>query len=200
MLPGDAKMALLEKKQRPMPDHNRWPAFEIHGEDGSPGPTDLSSLLEKPAGAAGFIHIKDGHLADGAGRRWRIWGTNFSWRSPMPPLKLAPALARHLAKFGINCVRLHFMDIRWPNGLLMRSRHWVPRMPGDLPQRSQEEDTRTLDPEAMARLDYFVACLKEQGVYVDLNLNVARPFSEADGVVRPNGWAMPKPSPTLTRA
>ena len=177
-------MPILEKKHHPMPDHNSWPVFVISGEDGSPGPTDLSYLLEKPAGAKGFITIKDGHLADGAGDRWRIWGTNLTGRMPMPSLKLAPVLARHLAKYGINCVRLHFMDVRWPNGLLMRSRNWTPRQPGDLPQRSQDETTRALDPEAMARLDYFVACLKEQGIYIDLNLNVARPFTEADGVAQ----------------
>lgn len=175
-------MAELEKKHHPMPDHNTWPEFVIAGEDTTSGPTDLSYLIEKPAGAKGFIHIKDGHLADGAGNRWRIWGTNLTGRTCLPPMHLAPVLARHLAKYAINCVRLHFMDIRWPNGLLIRSRQWHPRQPGDLPQRSQDEDTRSLDPEALARLDYFIACLKEQGIYVDLNLNVARPFTEADGV------------------
>lgn len=166
----------------PMPDHNSWPAFVINGEDGSPGPTDISALLEAPAGKHGFISIKDGHLADGSGKRWRIWGANFSGRMNVPPMKLAPPLARHLAKNGLNCVRLHFMDIRYPNGILMRSKTSQVRKAGDLPQRPQDETTRALDPEGLTRLDYMIACLKQHGVYVDINLNVARPFTEADGV------------------
>ncbi|RPJ51943.1 MAG: hypothetical protein EHM21_01480 [Chloroflexi bacterium] len=173
-----------EKQARPMPDHDQWPAFVISCTDGSTGPTDLSYLLEKPAGVKGFIAIRDGHLVDGAGQRWRIWGTNFSTRMNLPPLHLAPQLARHLAKWGINCLRMHFMDLRWPNGILMRSKNFHPRSIGEVPRRDHDQDTRSLDPEAMARLDYLIACCKENGVYVDINLNVARPFTEADGVVQ----------------
>ena len=170
---------------RPMPDHNTWPAFSIPGDDTSPGPTDLSYLLDKPAGAKGFIQIANGHLATGDGQRWRIWGQNLTARVCLPPMDQASVIARHLAKYGVNCLRLHFMDLRWPNGLIMRSR--LPqaiRKTGDQPVRSQSETTRALDPEALARLDYFVACCKENGIYVDLNLNVARPFTEADGVAQ----------------
>lgn len=178
-------MTHQELEHRPMPDHDGWPAFVISGEDGLPGPTDLSALLEKPAGAKGMIQIVDGHLADGEGQRWRIWGQNLTARMTLPPGDLAPKIARHLAKNGVNCIRLHFMDLRWPNGLLIRSRQpAVPRKMGAIPTRIQTESTRMLDPEALARLDYFVACCKENGVYIDLNLNVARPFTEADGVAQ----------------
>ena len=32
-----------------------WPPFTVPWNDTSPGPTDMSFLLDKPAGAAGFI-------------------------------------------------------------------------------------------------------------------------------------------------
>jgi hypothetical protein len=99
---------------------------------------------------------------------------------PLPPMNLAPAVAKRLAKFGVNCLRLHAIDHRWPNGILMRSRR-----PGAQSRwwGGQDEPTRALDPEALARLDYFIVCCKAQGIYLDLNLNVARTFSAADGVV-----------------
>ena len=161
------------------PDHNAWPEFSMPWDDTSSGPTDMTYLLEKPAGAAGFVQNLDGHLATGDGKRWRLWGINMCTDMPLPPMDLASVVARRLAKFGINCIRLHAIDHRWPNGILMRARKGSPenRWWG-----GQDESTRALDPEALARLDYFIYCCKQQGVYMDLNLNVARTFAAADGV------------------
>ena len=146
-----------------MPDHDAWPAFVMPWDDGTHGPTDMSHLLEKPAGAHGFIRCQDGHLVTGDGRRWRIWGVNITFGDPMPTQDEAEAITRRLAKFGVNCVRLHHIDRRWPNGLILR------RM-GPEPDPSRlgrdDESTRSLDPEALARLDYFVACCKAQGIYI----------------------------------
>lgn len=173
-------MSTDQKTLGPMPDHDQWPAFVVPWNDNSPGPTDMSYLLEKPAGAAGFVQNANGHLAAGDGKRLRLWGINICTDMPLPPTDLAPVLARRLAKYGINCVRLHAIDHRWPNGILMRARRgrkenrW---------QGGQDEPTRSLDPEGLTRLDYFVHCCKEQGIYSDLNLNVARTFTAADGVI-----------------
>jgi len=172
-------MATSRQTGKPMPDHDAWPTFTVPWNDNSPGPTDMSRLLEKPAGAKGFIRVVDGHLATGDGKRWRMWGLNLCTDMPLPPMDLAPVVARRLAKYGLNCIRLHAMDHRWPNGILMRSRDGSP---GNRWSGGQGESTRLLDPEGLARLDYFIACCKEQGVYLDLNLNVARRFTEADGV------------------
>ena len=155
---------------RPMPNHNTWPAFVLPWDDGAPGPTNMSHLLHKPAGSKGFIRIADGHLATGDGERWRIWGQNFCFNSALPPADMAPAIARRVARFGINCIRLHHMDRRWPRGVIIRE--------------DRAAHTRALDPEALERLDYFVACCKEHGVYIDLNLNVSRQFTAADGVAQ----------------
>ena len=161
-----------------MPEHDGWPEFVLPWDDNAPGATDMSFLLEKPAGAQGIIHVRDGHLAVGA-HRWRIWGVNITFGNPMPTREEAPIIARRLAKYGVNCIRLHLMDRRWPNGVIMR------RM-GPEPDPAQlgrdAEPTRSLDPEALARMDYFIYCCKELGIYTDLNLNVTRLFTEGDGV------------------
>ena len=160
--------------RRPMPDHNEWPAFALPWNDTSTGPTDMSFLLHKPAGKDGFIQIADGHLATGDGERWRIWGQNLCFGAALPPMEMAPIIARRMAKYGINCVRLHHMDHRWPRGVLMRRLKAQPTESG--------QSTRELDPEALARLDYLIHCCKENGIYINVNLNVSRPFTEADGV------------------
>jgi hypothetical protein len=160
-----------------MPDTNLWPEFSLAWDDQQPGPTDLSYLLEQPAGANGFIHIVDGHLARGDGKRWRIWGQHLVRAQAVPPTHLAPIIARRLAKFGLNCMRLHAIDTHWPDGILMRG----------------TDNSRSIDPEGLARLDWMIACLKQQGIYVDMNLHVARHFSNADGVRQGDavGWGKP---------
>ena len=153
-------------------DHDCWPAFVMPWDDTTPGPTDVSFLLDKPAGAKGTIQVVDGHLATGDGKRWRMWSVNVCTDTPMPPMEHAPKVARRLAKYGINCLRLHAMDHRWPNGLLMRhlgqpeAAVYARGKP-----HTDRQSTRALDPEALARLDYFIACCKQQGVYINMNLN-----------------------------
>ncbi|MGC9349678.1 MAG: hypothetical protein ACP5JG_16185 [Anaerolineae bacterium] len=98
--------------QRPMSDHDAWPPFTLPWDDTSSGPTDMSFLLERSAGATGFVQVVDGHLATGDGERWRIWGQNLTFGAALVPMEIAPIVARRLAKFGINCIRLHHMDHR----------------------------------------------------------------------------------------
>ncbi|MGQ9771222.1 MAG: hypothetical protein ACUVQG_11770 [Thermogutta sp.] len=127
---------------------------------------DLSFLVEKPAGKAGFITVRDGHFAKPDGQRVRFWGVNVSGRGCIPPKEHAPIIAERLTRWGINCVRFHFYDRPAPNGIINASR----------------DDTRELDPAQLDRLDYFIAQLKERGIYTDLNLNVARSYKPGDMV------------------
>ena len=133
-------------------------------------PADLSFLLDPPAGAHGFIHEADGHLETGDGHRIRFWGVNVTDWSPgstqIPSKKDAPMWAATLARYGVNCIRLQFLDFVAPRGLIA---------PGN--------NTRALDPEQMDREDYFLAQLEKRGIYIDFNLLVGRPFKPGDGVV-----------------
>jgi hypothetical protein len=84
----------------------------------------------------------------------------------LPPKEDAPMWARTLARYGVNCVRLHFLDLDAPRGIIAAG----------------NADSRSFDPQQLDRLDYLVAELKKRGIYVDLNLNVGRSYRAGDSV------------------
>ena len=123
----------------------------------SPGATDMSGLLDKPAGAHGFIAARDGHLFAGA-KRIRLFGVNTVFGACFPNHDDAPKIAARMAKFGVGCVRFHHMDMSdSPGGIWMK-------------------DKQTLDPGQLDKLDFFIAQLKAHGIYADLNLHVSRTY------------------------
>jgi len=127
---------------------------------------DLSFLLDAPAGRDGPLRIKNGHLARPDGTRFRIWGVNVTGSACFPAKENAPVVADHLARFGINAVRFHFLDSNWSGSLFIKGR----------------DDTRALDPGQLDLLDYFVWALKQRGIYTNLNLNVGRTYRADDGI------------------
>ena len=52
-------------------------------DDSTPGPTDISGTLDKPAGKSGFVHVQDGHLHSGD-HRLRLFGSNFTAGRRLP--------------------------------------------------------------------------------------------------------------------
>ncbi len=135
-----------------------WFEFSVPGLDSSPTPIDLSGLNAAPAGADGFVRVRNGRFADGRGRRIRFFGVNMTANACFPEKSAAPRIAAHLRKLGFNVVRFHFMDV------------------GTAPSGIFQKDLRTLDPEQLDRLDYFVSQLKANGIYTNLNLHVARRY------------------------
>ena len=129
----------------------------------------LSFLLDAPAGKHGFVRVRDGHLARGDGARLRLWGVHLTdWSRGsvlLPPKEDAPMWASTLARYGINCVRLHFLDLDAPRGIIAAG-----------------ADSRHFDPQQLDRLDFLVAELKKRGIFVDLNLNVGRSYRAGDSV------------------
>ncbi len=141
--------------------------YEIDLDDTSGSPVDMRFLLEAPAGQGGFITTNgQGQLVKPGGSRFRIWGVNLSFEGNLPAKENAARYADLLARFGVNCIRVHHCDRPWPRGLIDDS----------------GGNTRALHPEALERFDFFVNELKQRGIYVNLNLNVSRPFVEGDGV------------------
>jgi hypothetical protein len=131
---------------------------------------DVSFLLDAPAGKDGFIRVQDGHLVKPNGERIRFWGVHLTdWSKGsvlLPPKKDTAMWADTLARFGVNMVRLHFIDLNAPRGLVDATR----------------DDSRHFDAEQLDRLDFLVAELKKRGIYVNLNLNVGRSYKAGDGV------------------
>ncbi|MCX7015176.1 MAG: carbohydrate binding domain-containing protein [Candidatus Sumerlaeota bacterium] len=135
-----------------------WFPFVIPSLDSSKTPLDLSFLNPDPAGAKGRVRVADGHFVDGAGQRIRFLGTNATFDAALPPKDLAPQVAAHLRKLGINLVRFHHLDSSAsPRGIL-------------------QKDKKTFDPEMLDRLFFYMNELKKNGVYININLHVGRHY------------------------
>ncbi|HEV7866461.1 MAG TPA: carbohydrate binding domain-containing protein [Chthoniobacteraceae bacterium] len=133
--------------------------FALPWDDASENATNVSSWLDAPAGKSGFVEVKDGHLFAGE-KRLRFFGVNMAFGGNFPTHADAEKIAARMAKFGINCVRFHHMDMQsTPGGI------WA-------------KDMQKLDPERLDRLDYFIAQLKRRGIYTDLNLHVSRTYPD----------------------
>ncbi|MDR7545273.1 MAG: carbohydrate binding domain-containing protein, partial [Armatimonadota bacterium] len=150
--------------------------FSLPWDDASPGPTDLSGWNQPIAGEADRLRVgPDGHFYRGT-ERVRLFGFDVSAGAPMADRGVAERVAARLAKFGVNYVRIAQNSQPAPQG-------WI--------------DPATLagvDPEALDRLDYFIAQLRRRGIYVHLVLNHFRRFYPRDvpgfegGRTLPDGW------------
>ncbi|MFJ9449827.1 capsular biosynthesis protein [Herbaspirillum sp. NPDC101397] len=131
------------------------------------------SAMNQPLDAGSRIFVRNGHFyrvgADNRPNtnddtRVRLYGINLSFATNFPSDADAVRLAQRLRKLGINAVRLHHMDSspgvqeNPPRSLLT---------PGPYPSFNQT---------AVTRLRNFIAALKQQGIYVNLNLHVGYRF------------------------
>ncbi|MBN1505370.1 MAG: carbohydrate binding domain-containing protein [Sedimentisphaerales bacterium] len=99
----------------------------------------------------------------------RIWGVNLCFGANFPTHEDAPYVAQRLAAAGVNAIRCHHLDTsRWPNGI------W------------NAIDGRTIEPQALDRLDYFINELASRGIWVNLNLHVGRSHSQYLGAPTTN--------------
>jgi len=143
-----------------------WRPFALAWDDNVP--LDLSFLYEreKPAGKHGFLGVRSGKLVfeDGVEACFNS-GANF------PSHAESEMVARRLAKFGVNMVRTHQMDAEWATPNIFQFNRVKPK-----------DDTRSFDPESMDRLDYLVYCLKQEGIYLYLDMLTYRQFRPGDRV------------------
>ena len=149
-------------------DHTKWP---INILDWDTAPVDLSFLnaSEKPAGKHGFLTAVGDRLVFADGTSARFWGTNLTayalFGSTRDDVKRQ---ARRLSELGFNLVRLHHHDSPWVN----------PNIFGD----QNRTDTRVLSAPMLQRLDWWIKCLKDEGIYIWLDLHVGRQFKAGDGI------------------
>lgn len=138
--------------------------------DWKTAPVDLSFLnaAEKPAGKRGFLKAVQDKLVFEDGVTARFWGTNLTAYALFGTSKENVRLhARRLSALGFNLVRIHHHDSPWVN----------PNIVG-----ADSLDTHTLNPAALEKLDWWIKCLKEEGIYVWLDLHVERQLSAGDQI------------------
>ncbi len=122
-----------------------------------------------PIGDDDFVSVNaDGHF-EVNGEEIRFWG------SPIYPFKSDKNLVHsevvELRKMGVNMVRFHLIDSRaWSESDIFGS----------------YEGTRTLDPVQLDKMDFMVSQLKQQGIYIYMDLLCDRHYTESDGVEHPD--------------
>lgn len=109
-----------------------------------------------------------GHFETG-GEQLRFWGVNLVAGGCFPKKNKAPWIAARMRKLGINLVRFTNMDNRWGGD---NASIFYPN----------SNTTQVLNFFTLDKLHYFLAQLKEQGIYANINLHVSREFLEGDGV------------------
>jgi hypothetical protein len=171
-----AALGLLTGSSARAADPPKLFPFVLPWDDTSPGVTNLSGWPHQPAGKRGAVRAgKDGHLYTGD-QRIRFFGVNLCFAANFPRHQDAKKVAARLARFGINVVRFHHMDmLTFPAGIRARD----------------PAGTGALDARALDRLDFLIGQLKQNGVYANLNLLVSRPFSKTDGLpaeIERVGW------------
>ncbi len=159
--------AWAERKE-PKVDTSTWFPCPIAWNDGivAGSALDLSGLNDPPAGKHGFLTCRDGRFAFQRGGPVRFWGTNAALHGPFPAKDDAPGIARCLARQGVNLVRLHLYAVY--------------------------EDTLiapdgSLNPDALDRFEFFIAQLKENGVYTYMDLNDGMFYDRLAGRKLPAG-------------
>lgn len=112
--------------------------------DLGPSVVGMESWLPTPAGARGGVRIVGDHFEFANGGVAKFWGTNLCYEGSSPPKEEADFTAKRFAKYGINCVRFH---------------KFLERGIGD------KNDGTKLNPDGLARMDYFTSVLASKGVY-----------------------------------
>ncbi|WNO54089.1 hypothetical protein [Stakelama saccharophila] len=168
-----------------------WAPFVIDHFARRDSAADARFLLDAPAGKHGFVRAREGHLYFDDGTRLKCWGVNLTGWTPgseeIPAHEEADIFAAELARLGVNCVRLHFLDMPDRTHLIEKERgptgdlEPVVQMPRGLIE-SDRPDTGHFDAEQLDRLDYFFSRLKAKGIYVNINLLVGHTWKPGDDV------------------
>lgn len=120
----------------------------------------------RPAGKSGFISTKGDHFVDGDGNIIRFIGTQCGMTGCFPSHEQADKLVKEFTRYGINIVRMHYVSHRTPKQYPVLDSF--------------------IEPVQLEKFDYFIAKLKEHGIYVYFQLNIARKFNQLNGIVNAN--------------
>ena len=110
------------------------------------------------------IKIKDGHFYY-KDKRAKFFGTNVAYRAAFPKKENALQIAKRMAQLGINVVRFHHMDNKDIWGI-----NYLESLENNIKSEISEEQ--------LDKLHYFLFCLKENGIYANINLHVSRNYPQ----------------------
>jgi hypothetical protein len=167
-LNGDMVVVPTENERFWGEDRSKWFRNIL---DWETSPVDLSFLNapERPAGKRGFIKAKGEQLVFEDGKQARFWGTNITaytlFNTPKDNVKLQ---ARRLSELGFNLVRIHHHDSSWVEPNIFGS--------------GKSNNTKAIDPDSLEKIDWWIKCLKDEGIYVWLDLHAGRKLKSGDAI------------------
>ena len=133
-------------------------------------PIDLSFLNKDdiPAGKNGFIQRKGDELFFENGQPAKFWGANIQAYTLFKTSDFdIKRHAKRIAKLGFNLIRIHHHDSGWVTPNIFKN-------PND--------STLEFSESSLKKIDWWVKCLKDEGVYLWLDLHVGRRFTKKDGI------------------
>ncbi len=147
-------------------NRKEWYEFYLPWDDTTRTVTDVSGLLDPPAGKYGFLKVTpNGHFKfEGDSTPVKFAGVVNVALANFPTHAQAKILAARMAKFGINLLRIHLIDVDGQYGLFQNS----------------STSTQTLDPERLDRMDYLIKCVKDKGIYFNFCIQSGRVFKDGD--------------------
>ncbi len=135
-------------------------------------PVDVSFLnaQDRPAGIHGFVKVDGDGFKYEDGTPARFWGGNLAaYALFATPRATIARHAHRMAQLGYNLMRVvHHDSSKWvqPNIFAGSGRH----------------NTLRLDPKSLDLLDWWIKCLKDEGIYIWMDLSYGRVLTAADGV------------------
>jgi hypothetical protein len=140
--------------------------------DWNAAPVNLRFLNrdERPAGRHGVVTAVGEHLVFADGTPARFWGASLgAFALFATPRQNVARQARRIAELGYNLIRLNHHDSDWVNPNIFNQAY---------------DDTRHLDPKSMDMVDWWIKCLKDEGIYIWLSMHEGRVLAAADGVTQ----------------
>ena len=133
-------------------------------------PVDLSFLNrdDRPAGRHGFVKADGDHFVFQDGTPVRFWGGNLAAAALFStPRQNVATQAHRMAQLGYNLMRIHHHDSGWVNPNIFDR---------------QFKDSRHLNAKSLDALDWWIKCLKDEGIYVWIDAHVGRLLMPNDPV------------------
>jgi len=127
----------------------------------------LPSFNNEPIKGNDFVSTNSNGDFTYKGESIKFFGVNFTTTGAFPEKEMASPIAARLKKMGVNLVRFHHIDNGWSTASLFAG----------------TPNTRQFNEINLDRMFYLITKLKEKGIFINMNLNVSRKFTEADGVI-----------------
>lgn len=162
---GGGKLVSLNSLYEP-PDPKTW---NFNAIEPFSVPADVSFLNDgqRPAGKHGFLKVDGDRFTFEDGTPARFWGANVAAYALFDDVNEIRVHARRIAQLGFNLIRIHHHDSPWVGSNVVDR---------DAPT------SQVLNQRSMEKLDWWIKCLKDEGVYVWLDLHVGREFKPGDNI------------------